>query len=119
MGQFSVLTYKGSEITLSKVKWGIFRRFALWAGKKVRLINRFEIALFVPKYEVAIFDGGRGSVFLKRPFLIFYYPAKKVADVKFNELALVLTKGGLLGEPMQQFIRDGEPRQQACVLVEG
>ena len=56
--------------TLSMVRWRA-RRLVLFWGKKLRIINRFSIALFVPKYEIAVYDGGPKVVFAEKPYIIF------------------------------------------------
>jgi len=74
MGKVTVVHHDDAEITLSMVKWGIFRRSLLVLGKRLGLINSFSVAAFVPWYEIAIYDGGMASVLSKKPYLIFYYP---------------------------------------------
>jgi hypothetical protein len=63
MGEVRMASYEGSEITLSMVKWGAVRRLLLSLGKRFRLVNRFSIALFVPRYEIALYEGNPGVVF--------------------------------------------------------
>jgi hypothetical protein len=65
MGKVAVVNHRGSQITLSMVKWSV-RRLALYWGKKLRLINRLSIALFIPKYEIAVYDGGPKVVFSEK-----------------------------------------------------
>ena len=62
MRKFAVVRHSEAEITLSMVRWGWVRRFALFWGKKLGKINRFYIALFTPKYEIAVYEGGSSPV---------------------------------------------------------
>jgi len=107
-----VLNHREAEITLSMIRWRA-RRLALYLGKKCRIINRFHIALFIPKFEIAIFDGGRKSVLTRKPTYIFYYPNASIAFEKWDELVSILAAAGLYG--LSDFIRDGHPREQGFV----
>jgi hypothetical protein len=118
MGKVTVVNHEGSEITLSMVKWGWPRRLMLSLGKKLRIFNRFSIALFVPKYEIAIYDGGSRVVFSQKPYIMFYYPDAGAASSKWNELATIFERGGLYGDELQDFIRAGHPREQGVLLIE-
>ena len=114
MGKFAVVRHRETEITLSMVKWGITRRFALLWGKKLGIINRFYIALFIPKYEIAVYEGGPPLVALfHKPVYIFYYPDRMIAFRKWDELASILEREGIFGTA--DFIRAGHPRQQGLV----
>lgn len=119
MGEVRIASYEGSEITLSMVKWVAVRRWLLSLGKRVRLVNRFSIALFVPRYEIALYEGNPGVVFSNRPFIIFYYPNQAIARTKLEELVGVVQQGELLGKQLQDFLRNGAPREQGVTLVEG
>ena len=112
MGKIAVLNHGGAEITLSMIRWRT-RRLALFLGKKFRIINRFSIALFVPKYEIAVYYGGRKTVFSRKPIYIFYYPDAGIALKKWDELTAILTAEGLFG--VADFIRAGHPREQGLV----
>jgi hypothetical protein len=109
MGKIAVVNHDGSEITLSMVRWRA-RRLVLFWGKKLRIINRFSIALFVPKYEIAVYDGGPKVVFAEKPYIIFYYPNAKIAFQKWEELIPIFESGGLYA--LSDFIRAGHPREQ-------
>jgi hypothetical protein len=115
MGKVAVVNHGGSEITLSMVRWRA-RRLALFWGKKLGIINRFSIALFIPKYEIAVYDGGPKVVFSRKPLYYFYYPNAKIAFQKWDELAAIFAAEGLYG--ISDFIRAGEPRVQGVLLVE-
>lgn len=118
VGKVAVVAFEGSEFTLSMVKWGVIRRTALFLGKKFRLINQFTIALFVPRYEIAIFEGSPKAMFHKRPDIIFYYPDKDIAVAKLEELTELVRQGGSFGGPVMDFLRNGVPRQQGFLLME-
>jgi hypothetical protein len=119
MGAVRIASYEGSEITLSMVKWGAVRRSLLFLAKRFRLVNRFSVALFVPRYEIALYEGNPRVVFSKRPFIIFYYPDEVIARAKLEEIVTLVQQGGLLGKPLQEFLRNGAPREQGVMLVEG
>lgn len=111
MGKVAVVNHGGSEITLSMVRWRA-RRLALFCGKKLGIINRFSDAPFVPKYEIAVYDGGPKAVFSEKPYIVFYYPNAKVAFQKWDELAAIFKDGGLHTSQLSDFIRAGHPREQ-------
>jgi hypothetical protein len=82
MGKGAVVVFDGSEFTLSMVKWGTLRRSALFLGRKLRFINRVSPTLFVPSYEVAIYNGSPKVVISKQPSITFYFSTKKIAQTK-------------------------------------
>jgi len=78
MGKVAVVRHGDAEITLSMVRWRA-RRVALRWGKKLGVLNRFYIALFIPKYEIALYESDPKAIFsLKKPYIIFYYPNKEL-----------------------------------------
>ena len=111
MRKFAVVRHREDEITLSMVRWGWVRRLALFWGKKLGVINRYFIALFIPKYEIAVYEGG--TVFFQKPLYIFYYPDAVIASKKWDELASILEGEGIFGTA--DFIRAGNPREQGLV----
>jgi len=111
MRKFAVVRHREAEITLSMVRWGWVRRLALFWGKKLGVINRYFIALFIPKYEIAVYEGG--TVFFQKPLYIFYYPDAVIASKKWDELASILEGEGIFGTA--DFIRAGNPREQGLV----
>jgi hypothetical protein len=111
MGKIAVVNHGESEITLSMVRWRA-RRLALFWGKKLGIINRFSIALFIPKYEIAVYDGGPKVVYSEKPYIIFYYPNARVAFQKWDELAAIFKDGGLYASRLSEFIKAGHPREQ-------
>jgi len=113
MGKVAVIQHSKGEITLSMVKWGRAKRSAFHWGKKLRVINRFFIALFTPKYEIAVYKGGPKAVLCERPVYIFYYPTEMLAFRKWDELASILEREGIFGTA--DFIRAGHPREQGLV----
>jgi hypothetical protein len=109
MGELATVTYEGSEITLSMVKWGVMRRTALsWMPSDTARPCRF-----IPQYEIAIFDGPPKVVFSQQATLIFYYPDKQTAFEKWDELQAVLRERGLYGAV--RFIGNGDPRKQGVL----
>ena len=113
MGKVAVVDHAGSKITLSMIRFGLPRRVLLRLAKRCRLVDRFRFPLFIPKYEIAIFDGGPKVVFsLRQPHLVFYYPDADTASRKWNQLTTAVEQGGLHGKEIIQFIRDGHPREQ-------
>lgn len=112
MRKVAVLNHGGAEITLSMVRWRV-RRLALFFGKTFGIINRFSIALFVPKYEISVYAGGRSAVFSRKPVYIFYYPNAEIALIKWDELSSILTAEGVYG--VADFIRNGHPREQGLM----
>jgi hypothetical protein len=115
MGKLAVIDHRGRKTTLSMVKFGLSKRILLRLAKKFRIVNRYELALFVPKYEIAVFDSD--SVFARIPHLIFYYPDADTATRKWLQLSAVVEQGGLHGKEMVQFVRDGNPHEQGFSSV--
>src|ERR1700720_3646872 len=113
MRKFAVVLHSEAEITLSMVRWGWVRRLALFWGKKLGIINRFYVSLFIPKYEIAVYEGGPKVVFFQKPLYIFYYPDAVIASKKWDELASVLEREGIFGTA--DFIRAGHPREQGLI----
>jgi hypothetical protein len=118
MGRFAVLEHAGNKITLSMIKFGLPRRILFHIAKKLRLVDRFEFAVFTPKYEIAVFDGGREAVYsLHTPPFVFYYPDAGTANKKWGELVTVLEEGGLHGDQLIDFIRNAHPREQGLNAI--
>jgi len=118
VGKVAVVNHERSEITLSMVKWGPLRRLMLSFGEKRGIVDGHSITPFVPKYEIAIYDGGPQVVFSQKPYIIFYYPDASTAFRKWGELATIFEKGGLYGSQLSNFIEAGHPREQGVLLVE-
>ena len=110
MRKFAVVRHSEAEITLSMVRWGWVRRFALFWGKKLGKINSLYIAIFTPKYEIAVYEGG--TVFFQRPRYIFYYPDAAIASKRWGELASTLEREGFSG--MSDFMSD-DPREEGFI----
>ena len=119
MRKFVVVRHSEAEITLSMVRWGCVRRLALFWGKNLGIINRYYIGLFIPKYEIAVYEGrAEGSVssklvFFQKPLYIFYYPDAVIASKKWDELASILEHEGIFGTA--DFIKAGHPREQGLI----
>ena len=113
MRKFAIVRHSEAEITLSMVRWGWVRRLALFWGKKLGIINRFFIALFIPTHEIAVYEGGPKVVFSQKPLYIFYYPDAGIASRKWDELVSILEREGIFGTA--DFIGAGEPREQGLV----
>ena len=106
MRKLDTVTHQGSKLTLSMIKWGVLRRAALarigqGAGSP---------ALFIPRYEIAIYEGSQSVVFSQRPTMLFYYPDEETALEKWDELVGIVKVGGLYA--ISEFIRNGDPRKQ-------
>jgi hypothetical protein len=63
-------------------------------------------ALFIPKYEIAVYEGAAPVVFSKAPEMVFYYPDKAAALLRLGDLESAIVEGGLDGAPTLDFIRD-------------
>lgn len=113
MGELATITHEGTEITVSMIKWGAFRRMALSRMH----INPDAPARFVPQYEIAIYKGSPKAVVSSKPVYVFYYPDRDVAFEKWLELTANLKSCGLHGKEMQAFIRDGNPEKQGFLAM--
>ena len=90
MGKLSVVQFEGSAITVSMIPWGLLRRYR---SKKLGFLN-LTGASFIPKYEIAVYDGEPSVVFkLGLPEMVFYYPDEPSALKKFDELRDVIAQG--------------------------
>jgi hypothetical protein len=87
----------------------------LFFGRKLGLINRFDISLFIPKYEIAVYEGDPKVVFSQKPAYIFYYSNECIALKKWDELVSVLARDGIFGTA--EFIRAGHPREQGFLWL--
>jgi hypothetical protein len=116
MGKFAVVDHAGEKITLSMVKLGVMKRMLLRLAKKFRMVDRYEFALFSPRYELAVFDGP-SIVLSPMPHFIFYYPDTDTATRKWNELTAAVELGGLCGGQFIDFIRNADPREQGVNAI--
>jgi hypothetical protein len=108
MGKVAAIEHAGRKITLSMVKFGLSKRILLKIKPKYP-----QLAMFTPRYEIALFDGGPEAVIsLHKPHLIFYYPDADTATRKWGELVAAVEQGGLHGNEIIQFIRNGDPCEQ-------
>jgi len=112
MGELVTVTHKGSEITLSMIKWGALRRMVL---SQTLRSSPSAPTLFVPRYEVAIYNGSPKTVVSTKPTYVFYFPDQETAYEKWDELVEAIKHDGLYGEGLQQLIRDSDRRKQGFV----
>jgi len=89
-----------------------FRRLGVSAAYKAISFGGKSI-LFVPQYEIAIYDGPEKVVLSKKPTFLFYYLAEDIALNKWDELIAIIEKHGLYG--LSDFIRMGDPQKQRVV----
>ena len=87
------------------------RRLALFWGKKLGIINSLYIAIFTPKYEIAVYEGG--TVFFQKPRYIFYYPDAAIASKRWDDLAFTLERDGFSG--LSDFVRAGYPWEKGPI----
>lgn len=113
MGELTTVTHKGTEITLSMIKWGVLRRMAL---SRMHLGSNAP-ARFVPRYETAIYKGTPKAIWSSKPIYVFYFPDRELAFAKWHELIANLRSCGLYGEQMRAFIRDGNPQTQGFLFM--
>jgi|GEM_PF-6626496 len=108
-GKLRVVRWNGFDFTLSLIRWGFLRRYRARRGK----ITFFDTgALFIPKYEIAVYEGAAPVVFSKAPEMVFYYPDKAAALLRLGDLESAIVEGGLDGAPTLDFIRDANPQRQ-------
>jgi hypothetical protein len=82
-GKLRVVQWNGFDFTLSLIRWGILRRYRARRGK----ITFFDTgALFIPKYEIAVYEGAPAVVYSEAPEMVFYYPDKASALVRLGDL---------------------------------
>jgi hypothetical protein len=116
MDKVAFVIFEGSEITLGMAKWSALRRAALFFGMRLGLLSRLSPTLFVPAYEIGIYDCGPNRAFSKQPYLAFYFANEKIAQRKFQELSALLQERGLHSEPLSVFIENGNPSEQGLFL---
>jgi hypothetical protein len=67
--------------------------------------------LFIPKYEIAVYEGAPEVVYSNAPEFVFYYPDKAAALLRLGDLESAIVEGGLDGAPMRDFIWDANPER--------
>jgi hypothetical protein len=114
MGRVVVVDHAGTKITLSMTRFRLPRRMLLRLVARFRMFDATTIKfpVFIPKYEIAVFDGPPKVFSLRTPDLVFYYPDADIATRKWAELAAAVQQGGLLGEALDHFITYANPREQ-------
>jgi hypothetical protein len=110
-GKARVVRWNGQDVTLSLVQWGPFRRRRARRGKTTFLDTG---ARFIPRYEIAVFEGGAraGTLDTGKPEMVFYYPDKRAALLRFEDLRSAILEGGLDGSSLRDFIHDADLRRQ-------
>lgn len=108
-GKLRVVRWNGFDFTLSLIRWGFLRRYRARRGK----ITFFDTgALFIPKYEISVYEGAPEVVYSNAPEFVFYYPDKAAALLRLGDLESAIVEGGLDGAPMRDFIWDANPQRQ-------
>ncbi|HEV7910285.1 MAG TPA: hypothetical protein VGP28_04180 [Methylocella sp.] len=108
-GKLRVVRWNGFDFTLSLIRWGFLRRYRARRGK----IAFFDTgALFIPKYEISVYEGAPEVVYSNAPEFVFYYPDKAAALLRLGDLESAIVEGGLDGAPMRDFIWDANPQRQ-------
>jgi hypothetical protein len=110
MGKFAIVDHAGKKISLSLIKFRPFKRLLWRLGKRLKIIKSYEWAVFTPKYEIGVFDGGRKAVLSGMPYCIFYYPDTDTANRKWAELVAAVEQDGL--DAVTAVMRNGHPREQ-------
>jgi hypothetical protein len=109
MGELAIVTFEEKTFTLSMVRWGFLRRRKSNKQGFMRLTG----ASFIPKYEIAVYDGKPSVVFkLGLPETVFYYPDKQLAMENFHDLRAAIAEGGIFGERFRRLISAAEPQKQ-------
>ena len=104
MGKVARITADdGSPVTLSMIKWGVLRRGA------VRALPGSRPTQFIPRYEIAVYNGGVGL----KPYLTVFYADEETAIKGWDELAKIIGNFGLIG--LQVFSRWGDPQKEAAL----
>lgn len=83
-----ITTSDGSVFTLSMIKWGVLRRTYFQALPATARLTRF-----IPRYEIAIYDGRVGL----KPYLTILYADEETANKGWDELPKSIKKFGLGG----------------------
>ena len=114
MGKLAAVTFEEKTFTLSMVRWGFLRRYK---SNKQRFMS-LTGASFIPKYEIAVYDG-KPSVISKLGFpeAVFYYPDKQLALENFHDLRAAIAEGGIFGERFRRSISAAEPQKQHVWVV--
>lgn len=113
MGKIAVIDHAGTKITLSMIKFGLPRRILLSIARKFQMVDPYRFPAFIPRYEIAVFNGGPKVVFsLSTPDVVFYYPDEDTATRKWTELSVAIQQDGLFGKAVDHFIRYAHPHEQ-------
>jgi tetratricopeptide (TPR) repeat protein len=81
-----IRTEDGSVATLSMIRWGMLRRGL------ARVMPWLLLTRFIPRYEIAIYDGRVGL----KPYLTIFYVDQETALKGWNELARIIESFGLM-----------------------
>lgn len=77
---------------MSLIRWGILRRYRARRGE----ITFFDTgALFIPKFEIAVYVRAPPVVYSEAPEMVFYYPDKAAALLRFGDLESAIVKAAL------------------------
>jgi hypothetical protein len=96
-----ITTSEGSVVTLSMIKWGMLRRGA------ARALPGQLPTQFIPRYEIAIYDGKVGL----KPYLTVFYADEETALKGWDELPKMIGIFSLSG--LHLFLR-GDPQKEAA-----
>jgi hypothetical protein len=96
MRKMAVVDHAGTKITLSMIRFGLPRRILLRLATRFRMFDPTTInyPVFIPRYEIAVFDGPPKVSSLRAPDRVFYYPDEDIAARKWAELAAAVEQGG-------------------------
>lgn len=88
MGVSFNICNESKEYTLSLVKWGIFRKLL------AKIFNASPF-IFIPSYELAIYEKKEGKIKYNNPCFVFHYINKEIATSRMNWAKELLIKGGM------------------------
>ena len=71
-GRTATISHDSKVYTLSLVKWGFFR-------KRTAKITKASPFMFIPSYDLAIYDGKAGGINYNNPCFLFHFDDRKMA----------------------------------------
>jgi hypothetical protein len=111
MGKFVQVRFDEKPFALSMIGWGFLRRYK----SNKRGFMRLTGASFIPRYEIAVYDGAPSLSYFAE--VVFYYPDKASALQKFDELKAAIAGGGIFGQQFRKVISGAGPHKQHVWLV--
>lgn len=88
MGIIAKISHESNEYTLSLVKWGFIR-------KVMAKIFKASPFMFIPSYELAIYERKESGLKYNNPCFVFHFSDKEMATSRMNWAKELIESGGM------------------------